>query len=380
MRKSIHKRKDGLWSIQTTVEVNGKRHFVRIGKYASKHEADADYARAIGEWKENHSAEYSGETFRSLCERYGAMRKETVREKTFINERSVMKNKMGSLMDLKITAALDGKRIRQWYVDLLADARMSSQQQNYVISVMRALIEYAFNEGELTTLQYRAAKNTVLPLRHAKSSGKTLDERVAWTDEEIERFLNVLPDKTMDKVMFTTLLLSGLRIGELLGLKAGDVDSAKSVLHIVRQANARGEACPLKTEKSERDVWIPKELTAMIQEYVVARGLGSDDWLFPALAIKKSGRNVPISRPALTKRLYMYEEKAGVRKNVPHGLRATNDTQLIKSCKDYQELTQVAKRQGHEVSLALNIYNKIMYDNMDEIMSRSGLKMKKESN
>ncbi len=74
-------------------------------------------------------------------------------------------------------------------------------------------------------------------------------------------------------------VLTGLRIGELLGLRVEDLDSANAVLH-VRRTVCRGEIGTPKTSGSARGIPLPEAVVNLLRQYLTTRPVESD-WIFP---------------------------------------------------------------------------------------------------
>ena len=78
-------------------------------------------------------------------------------------------------------------------------------------------------------------------------------------------------------------LLTGLRIGEILGIRVGDVDLTGRLLYVRRDVY-RGHVQDVpKTKHSERGIPLAAILVAAIQQWLEIRPGGSD-WLFPSKA------------------------------------------------------------------------------------------------
>ena len=80
----------------------------------------------------------------------------------------------------------------------------------------------------------------------------------------------------MWRVLFATAALSGLRPGEVLGLKRGDINFAEKLIH-VRRSNDRGKLITLKSKRSYRDVPMPEPLREILREYLMREWRANDD-------------------------------------------------------------------------------------------------------
>ena len=70
--------------------------------------------------------------------------------------------------------------------------------------------------------------------------------------QEIEALLAAAPAKY--RTLLATAIFTGLRSGELLGLRWSDIDFAAGVVHVRRQVDKIGRTSTLKTQNAYRDV------------------------------------------------------------------------------------------------------------------------------
>ena len=70
--------------------------------------------------------------------------------------------------------------------------------------------------------------------------------------------------------VFATAIFTGLRQGELLGLRWADVEFDQGVIHVMRSLDRDGEAAPLKTEAAKRDVVMMPSLAKLLAAHKLA--------------------------------------------------------------------------------------------------------------
>ncbi len=105
------------------------------------------------------------------------------------------------------------------------------------------------------------------------------ESRVLSADE-VRTLLVVLPEPS--RTVFGLGIVTGLRIGELLALKTGDLDLARGVL-FVRRAVYRGAVGSPKTAGSERLIPLASAVVGMLRAYFDGRMVKSE-WLFSSEA------------------------------------------------------------------------------------------------
>ena len=185
-------------------------------------------------------------------------------------------------------------------------------------------------------------------------------------DQQARQFMTALESESVEyRTIFTILLLTGMRRGELLGLEWPDIDFDNSVIHIRRTSQYAPErgiyTDTTKTEQSKRPLSVPAELLSLLREYRAwqseRRILLGDAWAaewteHPRLFTKVDGKPMHPNTP------YKALQNLLIRFGMPpvslHSLRHTNATLLIGSGADVRT---VSGRLGHsQTSTTLNIY------------------------
>jgi integrase len=124
-------------------------------------------------------------------------------------------------------------------------------------------------------------KNPITSVRQSAKRQKAPD---VLTPEEIMAFLKELPDPL--RTMIELDAFTGLRRGELIGLRWQDVDFENLVLHIRRSVVAMVEGAP-KTEASLKDVPLDAQTAESLWAWKQLSPYGSPgDWLFASPHMK----------------------------------------------------------------------------------------------
>jgi integrase len=187
------------------------------------------------------------------------------------------------------------------------------------LGTLHSLIEFAIDEG------WSTRENPVK--RVEKPALATTDPDVHFLDaEEIEALLRAVPDDPLgrvERVMYLTAAMTGMRQGELFGLRWRDVDwSARRIR--VRRNYVRGEFGTPKSKRSSRSVplasRVATELELLSKESQWTR---DDDLVF---AHPETGK--PIDRSKLLKRFKAALRRADVRAVRFHDLRHTFGTRM----------------------------------------------------
>jgi integrase len=108
---------------------------------------------------------------------------------------------------------------------------------------------------------------------------KAVREKHVLTPEQISQLSGVLREPV--RTMFLLAILTGLRIGEILGLRGKDLDLDSGELR-VEQACYRGHLGSPKTQGSKRCLPLPSGLVEVLVQYRLrCLRIGPDDLFFP---------------------------------------------------------------------------------------------------
>ena len=164
---------------------------------------------------------------------------------------------------------------------------------------------------------------------------------------EINAFIKATEDQKYH-TLFRLAIMSGVRQGELLGLKWSDVIWKDSQIHIQRTFNNQAWYKP-KTKASNRKIDLGPSMMAELRKWKIACPPNNLNLMFP----NESGR--PINHNNLVNRYYVPAlKKAEIEKIRFHDLRHTFASLLINQGENPK---YIQKQMGHsKVSTTLDIY------------------------
>jgi integrase len=154
------------------------------------------------------------------------------------------------------------------------------------------------------------------------------------------------------RCLFELLLASGLRIGEALGLTAGDLDHQNSIIHVHYQLGRDGTRTPLKTPESRRTIDIPPQLARKLRALLQSRGALDKPEAFVFASRNETG----LERKVVRNHLTHATNKAQLAAPAPtlHDLRHSHASMLI--ALNYT-IVDVQHRLGHrKPDTTLRIY------------------------
>lgn len=199
---------------------------------------------------------------------------------------------------------------------------------------------------------------------------------------QVKRFLDACPSRW--RAFFTVALDTGLRRGELIGLRWGDVDLLARIIYVRRSIGpydrlGEGDAqerLSTKTQAGERLVPIIDGAQEVLEDlFKCARNTGEDAPVFATVEPKigRDGVLRPVGRPLdprmVTRVFRRYAVRAGLPPTIRlHDLRHTAITNAIGQGEDILLLSAFA---GHaKTSTTVDIYGHLMPDRVREAARR----------
>lgn len=220
-------------------------------------------------------------------------------------------------------------------------------------ALCRSSLEKAVEEGLIT-------RN---PSIGCKLPPKKNGEMKVLTQNEIVRLLNQGYDEGYYE-MFLLELTTGMRRGEILGLKWRDLNLETGELNIKRQLTTKGISVP-KTKSSIRTVLLPPDMLDLLREM---KKTAKYDWIFPSPVKEGEPRNPT----AITKRFRLMLERAHCKHVRFHDLRHTFATMALENGMDVKTLSAMIGHVSSETTL--NIYSHVT----DTMRAQAAVKIDRE--
>lgn len=157
---------------------------------------------------------------------------------------------------------IDQNTVSKWQNELL------TSEENYTQTYLRNINNQLSAIFNYAMKYYRLPSN---PARICGAMGKNKAESMQfWMKEEFDKFINIVSDKPLSKVVFTLLFYTGMRQGELLALTYSDFNFENNNVRI-NKSYARLDGKDLiqepKTPKSKRVVTLPQFICDMVKDY-----------------------------------------------------------------------------------------------------------------
>ena len=182
--------------------------------------------------------------------------------------------------------------------------------------------------------------------------------------DQLQSFLREARESGVFELYYLELA-TGLRRGELLGLKWEDIDLERGDLRVRRQiSRINGEIteAPLKTKNAYRTLPLAEDTVSVLKEQ--RRKVGSSPWVFP------SPTGGPISPDSMLHMLHRVLKRAGLPKVRFHDLRHTFATLALQNGVDVKTLSSTL---GHySAGFTLSTYTHATPDMMREAADTMG--------
>lgn len=181
------------------------------------------------------------------------IRRSRLQPQTIHGYQSTIRNYLEPQLGSVLLADLDVATLeRTWALLLRAGGQMgrplAAKTVRGVAAVLATALEHAVRQGLLTTNPCRHATLPRFDHRGREDGGRELQ---VWTAEEARRFLELARGHRLEEV-WVVALGTGMRRGEVLGLRWEDVDVDRHTIHVRRSLSVVGGVARLKSPKSSR--------------------------------------------------------------------------------------------------------------------------------
>jgi len=227
-----------------------------------------------------------------------------------------------------------------------------------VTTTMNQVFQYAVRHR---TIDYNPVRDAERPRR----SGDHLEAELKITilsPEEIGRLLETT-ESPKYKTLFLLAVMTGMRKGEILGLKWADVDFKTKQIHVKRTFNHRRFFEP-KTKTSVRRVDLSPMVVSELAKWKLQSGPNEADLVFPTRA------GTPIDSCYILNRIFRpILKKAGLPETIRfHDLRHCYASFMIGQG---ENIKYIQSQLGHSSpTITLNVYSHLMKDSNPEAVQR----------
>ncbi len=348
----------------------GRRKQIRRRGFATRAEAVNAYAKIKAEVIDGNYLSLSDTTYENYMNEYWNERKIALQASTYeihtMYFRTIINPALGRLKLREINHFQI-----QNFVNVLAN---DTTYSSHTIHLIFRIVYSSFKNAVFHKLiKENPCENITLPKR-------TKRKMTVWSLEQVNYFLREsikIPRVTRCLIGFQIGLLTGLRQGEILGLRWQDIDFDKRIIYVKQTLTQKGEIKEgAKTEGSIRSVSMPERLVIellehrekLLDEKAKCRTTYYDnDLVVPT----RDGQ--PLIPRNFRKEFYNLTDQLGLPRIRFHDTRHTHATMLIAQ---NVNVKLIAERLGHDdIQTTLNTYSHVLpnmqrtvSDKLDEIL------------
>ncbi len=331
----VRKREDGRWEGRIVVghKENGDSIFHYVYAPTQK-ELSAKLRQHIETYRGVDLTEQSGMTLSEWLDQWLAGMEGTVRPTTFTRYRSTVENHLKPYLGSKKLSQLTAKDIQKLYETLTKRGRQDGQG-GLSSGTVRGI--HTVFHGSLKSAQQASliAQNPTEELEPPKFRYR---DKQILTDEQLDVFMKVIAEGEIWHDFFYTELTTGLRRGEICGLKWEDFDEVNGTLKVRRtvhvEKGGRRTTWDTKTNAGTRSITLPSSTAELLRK---RRQSTMSDWIFPDPLKPEE----PTNPGSAYSRLKTLLRKAGLPSIPFHALRHTFATHALSSGVDAKTLSGI---------------------------------------
>lgn len=352
-----HVRKRGnKWSFVIDIgrdESTGKRRQKRFSGYNTKKEAEKALAQKINELNTGQFVDAAKETIDEYLSAWLEDKKTQVRPGTWKSYRWLVNRVVEHIGKIKL-ADLKPQHLQKLYNQLQTGEKPLSAR-----SVLHAhlIIQEALDRAIKWGMVHRNVAEAVDAPRPKKV------EMCVWDAKEVRKFLEVAKEDRY-YIAFLLAITTGMRKGEILGLRWKDIDFEKNTLS-VRQTFARAEKGhdfqEPKSSSGLRSIALPPGTMEALRLHKVQQAkekLKAGSLYQDMGMVVATSHGTPVLSRNLDRTWFRLMEKAGVSRIRFHDLRHTHATLMLKNGVHPKI---VSERLGHSnISITLDTYSHVL--------------------
>lgn len=356
MKGSIKKdKKTGKYFFVVDVGIDsltGKRKQKKRRGFNTKKEAEFELSKFLSDFRQGNYIEVDNITLGNFIQEWLKEVKLNVAVSTYQNyisfDKCHIKPRLGDFRIQKIEPII----IQKFIYDLVEETSLSSNTVKKVIDMLKVVFKKAVS---LKLVKENPVLDVTLPKRNNL-------EMKAWETEQIECFIQH-SKKHRYYTVYLIALLTGMRKGEILGLRWKDIDFENKIIYIrqIYDLNAKQFKVGAKTNAGVRPIHIPDVLIEQLKKERVSvvghrlkQGQNYND--YDLVVCTRYGN--PLDSATLSKKLKNQAVKLGLPIIRFHDLRHTHVTMLIKQ---NVNVKIISERVGHtSIQITLDKYSHVL--------------------
>jgi integrase len=355
---SIYQRKDGRWA--ATISLDGGKRKTFYGK--ARKEVQEQLTKALHERQQGTFITGPRQTIRQFLTYWlEDVQKQAVRTRTYIRYESQLRLHILPILGNKELSKLSPQHVQTFYSQMLKKG-LSPQSIRLLQSMLHKAFDYAVRIGLLP----RNICDAVTPPKIERP------EMHALTLEQIQQLLEAARGNRIE-ALFVLASVTGMRRGELLGLKWRDINFAEGVLSVRRTlVELKGgtiESEP-KSTSGNRSIVLPPFVLEVLKRHRVQQvkmRLEAETWQDRDFVFCTS-HGTPFAAANLRTMFKALLNKAGLPDIRFHDLRHSVATMLL-SLGTHPKVVQELLGH-HSISITMDTYSHVMPTMQKNVMAR----------
>ncbi|WP_179107178.1 site-specific integrase [Sediminibacillus massiliensis] len=340
MRGSIQKRTSG-YSIVVDAgkDHRGKRKQIRRSGFRTKKEAEAKITEILNQINEGKQLYSSKVGIVDLLKKWDEVHLAHLKESTQNSYRAGYKRFIKYLKEEQLEN-IKPYHIQEAYHELAKGYSAHGYNQSY--TAMKSFFDFAIENEFIKTNPHRV-----------KMKRTPKNDIQIWDRKEIQAFLDVAKEYPPLYTMYYLALHTGMRAGEIRGLKWSDIDMTNKLIEVKYSLHQNAMDFDMrketKTDSSRRTIYISDSLVEVLKEYKKKSWVAN---IHNGVFATRNGKS--IHTVFIRNKMDHFCEKAGVTRIRFHDLRHTHASLLIQ---EGVNVKIVSERLGHsDVAITLNTY------------------------
>ncbi len=276
---------------------------------------------------------HSNLTFKELVDKYTAYQYKTVKLSTYKRNLSCCNTLKGILGENILVEKINARYIRE----KLLETNRSNHTLNELLKRLKALLRWGYKNDYIENISYLAKVELFKDdTPHERVTDKYLEE------DEMKLLINSIEKANHPLWLYVTkfLILTGMRIGEMIALTNEDIDLKNRIIHIHLNYDINnGIVTTPKNSWSVRDIYIQDELLSLLRNYEAYKKLNKikNTLYFPY-------HNSYVDYDNYRMFLKRHSKKSIKRAITPHTLRHTHASMLMANG---MSIEAISRRLGH---------------------------------
>lgn len=346
MRGHIAKKGDRYYIVVDIGDEKRKQKW--LSGFDTRKEAENELPRILNDLNDGTYIEPSKKKYRDFIDDWHQNRKSKVSKNTFVTYKHMIDSHIKPNLGRFQLAKLNSLAIDNFYTELEKQGKSSATIKK-IHSIVRASLEYA--------LQYQLIKRN--PASVVQPPTVKHKDIVVWDEQQMIKFLDFVKDE-WDFVVYHLALYTGMRKGEILGLKWADIDFINNKIRVMRSYSKTGFS-EGKTSNARRVIDIDETTIEFLlkRKKVVSENklkMGEDYTGLDLIICRATGDPVDVRN--VNRRFDKFVERSKLPKIRFHDMRHTHATLMLKMG---VPVKVVSERLGHgSIEMTLNTYTHLL--------------------